>query len=71
VTANVSSAPTTTTRGTSSCSATSARWTIVYRTGQAESERILSERLARNGLTDAGTETLRITGAGRTASSLK
>lgn len=48
-----------------------ARWTLVDRTGQAEFEQILTERLASNGLTDAGTDTLRITGAGRGASSLK
>ena len=40
-------------------------------TGNPTFERILTERLTRNGLTDAGTDALRITGAGPGASSLR
>jgi hypothetical protein len=43
-------------------------WTIVNRTGQEAFEQLLDARLARNGLTDAGTDLLRITGAGPGAS---
>lgn len=39
-------------------------WTMVGRTGQDAFEQLVDERLARNGLTNAGTEVLRITGAG-------
>ena len=44
------------------------QWTIVNRTGDAFFENVLTERLARNGLTDLGTDVLRITGAGPNAS---
>jgi hypothetical protein len=40
-------------------------------TGSPTFERILSERLMRNGLTNAGTDVLRITGAGPRSSSLR
>lgn len=43
-------------------------WTMVDRTGQDAFEQLLEERLARNGLTNAGTDALRITGAGQWAS---
>lgn len=43
-------------------------WTLIDQTGNEPFESILSERLAANGLTDAGTGTLRITGAGPWAS---
>ena len=46
-------------------------WTIVDRTGQALYERVLTRRLIRNGLSSAGTDVLRITGAGSCASSLR
>jgi hypothetical protein len=45
-------------------------WTMVDRTGQGAFEELLTQRLARNGLTDAGTDMLRITGAGPWASFL-
>lgn len=45
-----------------------ADWSMVDRTGQPAYEQLLDERLARNGLTNAGTDVLRITGAGPGAS---
>ena len=45
-------------------------WVMNDVTGNAAMERLLSERLARNEL-DAGTDVLRITGAGPSASSLR
>ena len=46
-------------------------WTIINRTGDAFYEKLLTERLLRNELTNAGTEVLRITGVGKGASSLR
>ena len=48
-----------------------AEWVVNDVTGNPFFEQILSERLAGNSLTGAGTEVLRITGAGRSASSLR
>ena len=45
-----------------------ADWVTNDVTGDPFLEQVLTERLANNGLTDAGTEVLRITGAGRWAS---
>ncbi|WP_247681890.1 RHS repeat-associated core domain-containing protein [Paenibacillus sp. Marseille-P2973] len=46
-------------------------WTFVNRTGDSYFEIKITERLAKNGLTSAGTDTIRITGAGGKASNLK
>jgi hypothetical protein len=46
----------------------SSQWVLNDVTGDAFLERVLTERLAGNGLTDAGTDVLRITGAGKWAS---
>jgi hypothetical protein len=43
---------------------------MVNRTGDAFFEKVLTERLARNGLTEAGTNVLRITGMGKNASAI-
>ncbi len=43
-------------------------WTLLDQTGVAPFEQILTQRLAANGLTEAGTDTLKITGAGPWAS---
>jgi hypothetical protein len=45
-----------------------ADWAINDVTGDAFMENVLTGRLASNGLTDAGTDVLRITGAGQWAS---
>jgi hypothetical protein len=42
-----------------------ADWVTNDMTGDPFLEQMLTERLANNGLTDVGTEVLRITGAGR------
>lgn len=47
------------------------KWTTINKTGDSTIEAKITERLARNGLTDSGTDVLRITGAGKNASSLK
>jgi RHS repeat-associated protein len=41
------------------------QWRLVNRTGVESAEAAMTERLTRNGLTNAGTETLRITGRGK------
>jgi hypothetical protein len=46
------------------------KWTIINRTGDAFFEKLLTERLARNGLSELGTEVLRISGAGKNASAI-
>ena len=46
-------------------------WNLINKTGDAIIEAKITERLARNGLTDSGTDVLRITGEGKNASSLK
>lgn len=46
-------------------------WTLVNRTGDLFFEAKITERLARNGITNQGTPVIRITGAGSDASSLK
>jgi RHS repeat-associated protein len=43
-------------------------WTLIDQTGNPTFESALSNRLTANGLTNAGTDTLRITGLGRSAS---
>jgi hypothetical protein len=43
-------------------------WTLVNRTGDAFFENLVTERLARNGLTDLGSDVIRVTGAGPSAS---
>lgn len=48
-----------------------ANWTMVNRTGDSFLESMLTQRLMKNGLTNAGTDTLRITGNGRFMSNLK
>ncbi len=47
------------------------RWTIRDMTGDPLFEQILNDRLVRNRLFNEGTDVLRITGAGKHASSLK
>ena len=44
------------------------KWTIVDRTGDVFFEKLLAERLAHNELTELGTEVIRITGVGKSAS---
>lgn len=46
-------------------------WVMVNKTGDSFLEQMLTQRLMKNGLTNAGTETLRITGSGRFMSNLK
>jgi len=46
----------------------SSQWVLNDVTGDTFLERVLTQRLAGNGLTDAGTDVLRITGAGKWAS---
>lgn len=48
-----------------------AQWNLINKTGDLEIELKITERLQRNGLTNTGTDVLRITGEGKSASSLK
>lgn len=46
-------------------------WNLINLTGNEMMEAKIAERLARNGLTNFGTDVLRITGAGKYGSSLR
>jgi RHS repeat-associated protein len=46
-------------------------WVLIDMTGDLEVESAITKRLAYNGLTDGGTDVLRITGLGQTASNLQ
>jgi RHS repeat-associated protein len=47
------------------------KWNLINRTGDSGLEAHLTQRLMRNGLTNTGTDVIRITGFGQNASSLK
>lgn len=47
------------------------QWNLINKTGDLEIELKITERLQRNGLSNTGTDVLRITGQGKNASSLR